>query len=211
MTTLPQSLVLESGDHLDREEFHRRYTLRPDIHKAELINGVVYVASPTSDMHSRPHGWMAGWVFTYRRGRRDVEMADAGTVFLTETSQLEPDVCLYRLGPGSQVRHIMRDGGRRWLEGAPELVIEISVSSTSKDLHAKLDAYREAGVIDYIVWDVEGERILWFYLDGDHYVELQPDERGVIESRHFAGLRLNVPAMLIGDLDAVVDELRPPA
>ncbi len=34
---------LESGDHLTREEFHRRYLTRPDIKKAELVEGVVYV------------------------------------------------------------------------------------------------------------------------------------------------------------------------
>ncbi len=35
---------LESGDHLTRDEFHRRYVARPDIKKAELVEGVVYVA-----------------------------------------------------------------------------------------------------------------------------------------------------------------------
>ena len=31
---------LESGDHLTRHEFERRYQARPDIKKAELIEGV---------------------------------------------------------------------------------------------------------------------------------------------------------------------------
>lgn len=43
-TGLPR---LESGDRLTRAEFHRRYEARPDIRRAELIDGVVYVASPT--------------------------------------------------------------------------------------------------------------------------------------------------------------------
>jgi hypothetical protein len=47
---------LEAGDHLTREEFHRRYLARPDIKKAERINGVVYVPSPVRiDWHAQPH------------------------------------------------------------------------------------------------------------------------------------------------------------
>jgi len=37
---------LESGDRLTRQEFERRYQAMPNIQKAELIEGVVYVASP---------------------------------------------------------------------------------------------------------------------------------------------------------------------
>ena len=41
-------VILESGDHLTRAEFHRLYCARPDIKKAELVEGVVYVGSPRS-------------------------------------------------------------------------------------------------------------------------------------------------------------------
>jgi len=34
---------LENGDNLTREEFHRRYEMHPEIKKAELINGIVYM------------------------------------------------------------------------------------------------------------------------------------------------------------------------
>ena len=37
---------LESGDRLTRHEFERRYQARPEIKKAELIEGVVYMPSP---------------------------------------------------------------------------------------------------------------------------------------------------------------------
>ncbi len=42
LTTPP----LESGDSLSRAEFERRYQAMSDIKKAELIEGVVYMASP---------------------------------------------------------------------------------------------------------------------------------------------------------------------
>ena len=48
--------TLESGDRLTRTEFERRYEARPDIKKAELIEGVVHMPSPTrSASHGRPH------------------------------------------------------------------------------------------------------------------------------------------------------------
>src|SRR5215207_3362096 len=54
-TRTDAAVSLESGDHLTREEFHRRYCGRPDIKKAELVEGVVYVASPIRvELHARP-------------------------------------------------------------------------------------------------------------------------------------------------------------
>ncbi len=39
-------LPLESGDRLNRYEFERRYVAMPHVKKAELIEGIVYMASP---------------------------------------------------------------------------------------------------------------------------------------------------------------------
>ncbi len=52
--TLP---LLENGDRLHRAEFERRYAAAPDVKKAELIEGIVYVASPLRfTPHAKPHG-----------------------------------------------------------------------------------------------------------------------------------------------------------
>ena len=58
--TLPQSTDsvprLHNGDHLNRFEFARRYEADPDVRRAELIEGVVYMSSPVShDHHGVPH------------------------------------------------------------------------------------------------------------------------------------------------------------
>ncbi len=54
MTVMPFA-PLESGDRLDVEEFHRRYCARPDIRRAELVEGVVYVGSPVGPLPDHPH------------------------------------------------------------------------------------------------------------------------------------------------------------
>lgn len=60
------ALPLENGDHLAAEEFERRFGAMPDLKKAELIDGVVYVASSVTNDHSRSHAAIATWLGTYR-------------------------------------------------------------------------------------------------------------------------------------------------
>ena len=49
-------LSLENGDRLTRREFERRYATRPDIKKAELIEGVVYMSAAVRlASHGEPH------------------------------------------------------------------------------------------------------------------------------------------------------------
>ena len=48
--------ALENGDRLTRAEFERRYEAMPDIKKAELIEGEVYLGSPVRHrQHGKPH------------------------------------------------------------------------------------------------------------------------------------------------------------
>ena len=52
--------------------------------------------------------------------------------------------------------HISHDD---YIEGAPELVVEISGSTVSYDLYDKLTVYRRHGVQEYIVWRVYDQAI----------------------------------------------------
>jgi hypothetical protein len=48
--------LLEPGDRLSREEFERRYDRIPQLKKAELIEGTVYMPSPVrAAKHAGPH------------------------------------------------------------------------------------------------------------------------------------------------------------
>jgi|GEM_PF-6129912 Uma2 family endonuclease len=51
-----------------------------------------------------------------------------------------------------------------YLEGAPELVIEIAASSAALDLGDKKQAYRRNGVTEYLVWQVFENQIDWYSL-----------------------------------------------
>src|SRR5215216_5742056 len=92
--------LLESGDRLTREEFHRRYEERPDIKKAELVEGVVYVTSPVSRRHSQPHARIVSWLGAYQSKHPELQLDDNPTVFLDEINEVQPDACLWREEPG---------------------------------------------------------------------------------------------------------------
>jgi Uma2 family endonuclease len=84
------------------------------------------------------------------------------------------------------------------------LVVEVAASSVSIDRHKKLQVYRRNGVQEYILWRVLDGSVEWFALRAGEYVTLRPDERGVVHSAVFPGLRLAVPALIAGDLAAVL-------
>lgn len=203
MKAIPE--LLESGDRLTRREFHRRYCARPDIKKAELVLGVVYVASPLrSDVHGEPHGLVALWAGAYAMRHPDVRVSIDPTLILSDESEVQPDIVQFREPAQGSALHRTTDG---YLEGAPEFVMEIAASSASYDLHDKLEAYRLAGVPEYVVWRVIDEQFDWFRLRDGAYVRVELNADGVIESTSFPGLRLSIPAMVTGNRAAILAAL----
>src|SRR4051812_20068008 len=74
---------LRNGDHLTRHEFERRYEAMPEIKKAELIEGVVFMPSPVSfEDHGEPHAHLVGWLAWYRTFTPGARVADNSTVLL---------------------------------------------------------------------------------------------------------------------------------
>jgi Uma2 family endonuclease len=86
-----------------------------------------------------------------------------------------------------------------YLQGAPELAIEVAASSASLDVREKLASYRRAGVREYLVWRTEDEAVDWWALEEDEYRPLVADAKGVLRSKVFPGLWLDPQALLAGD------------
>jgi Uma2 family endonuclease len=195
---------LENGDRLTRAEFERRYDAMPGLKKAELIEGVVYLGPPVRfRAHSQPHGFVITWLGLYSAATPGVELASEATLRLDLDNDYQPDaLLLVEPAAGGRTRVSEDD----YVEGPPELVVEVAASSVSIDLHAKLTVYRRTGVPEYVVWRVLERRVDWFELREGAYVPLPADERGVVHSRVFPGLRLAVPALIARDLAAVLAE-----
>ncbi len=140
---------LENGERLDQPTFHARYLQMPDDFRAELIEGIVYVMFPLRISHGRPDGRFSGLFFLYSASTPGVELQNNTTAILGEESEPQPDTALLILSEyGGQTR----DGDDDYTHGAPELVVEIALSSRSIDLHAKFRDYERAGVLEYVVF-----------------------------------------------------------
>jgi Uma2 family endonuclease len=197
---------LHAGDRLSRFEFERRYEAHPEIKKAELIDGVVYMPSPTRfPEHAAPHFQLNTWLGLYCFATPGVQGGDNATVRLDLENEVQPDGLL-RLEPelGGKSR-VTED---HYLEGPPELVLEIAASSASYDLHMKLRAYQRSGVEEYIAVQMYERRLDWFRLREGIYQPLQPDSTGLLCSEVFPGLCLNPAAFWAGDMAQVLTMLQ---
>ena len=194
---------LENGDRLSRTEFERRYQAMSYLKKAELVEGVVYMASPLRiRSHGEPHADLIGWLWTYKTVTPGIVLGDNPTVRLDPDNEPQPDAVLFI--PGRQAT-ISEDD---YIEGAPELVLEVAASSVAIDLHDKKRAYRRSGVREYIVWRTLDSQVDWFVLKADEYVCQLPDEQGIVRSDIFPGLWLAVSALLSGEMTTVLAVLQ---
>lgn len=203
----PKNLpTLQNGDRLTRDEFERRYQAMPHLKKAELIQGVVYIPSHYGAVRqSSARAEIVGWLGVYSAGTPGVRLGANPTVRLDVDNEPQPDgVMLLDESAGGQSR-ISDDG---YVEGAPEFIAEVAASSASYDVGDKLTAYRRNGVREYLVWRVYDSQVDWYKLTEGEYTPLQPDEAGVLRSEIFPGLWLRVPALLAGDLAAVLAVLQ---
>jgi hypothetical protein len=121
--------ILENGDRLSRPEFERRYRLLPDVKKAELVEGVVYMASPgRMRNHAEPHANIMLWLGTYRVATPNVMLGDNATVRLDLDNEVQPDAVL-RLDESAGGRSRISEDD--YIEGAPEPIVEIAASTAS--------------------------------------------------------------------------------
>lgn len=194
---------LENGDRLNRYEFERRYAAMPNLKKAELIEGVVYMpAALRFRSHGQPHSQIMTWLGIYQVFTPKVELGDNPTVRLDLDNAPQPDAVL--MIDGGQARVSEDD----YIEGAPELVVEIAASSVAYDLYDKKRAYKRNGVQEYLVWRVYDRAFDWFRLETGEYIKLEADDQGVIYSRVFPGLWLAINSLLSGEMEKVLAVLQ---
>ena len=101
-----------------------------------------------------------------------------------------------------------RTDAKGYIDGAPELIVEIAASTSQKDLELKLEIYRRNGVREYLVWETIGEEFYWFEWRNGEYVRRTPDADRVLRSRVFPGLWLDVESLLSGELARVLSKVQ---
>ncbi|MDA1275282.1 MAG: Uma2 family endonuclease [Verrucomicrobia bacterium] len=202
----PADPPLEPGDRLSREEFERRYEQMPHLKKAELIERTVYMPSPIrAKKHAEPHGQLGAWLVLYASETPGVSCFDNSTVRLDLDNEPQPDLVLMKTTEQGGKARISSDD---YIEGSPELVVEIVGSSRAYDLHQKKDAYRRNGVCEYLAWITVENRFIWWRLVEGQYHEIAPDTDGLLKSGVFPGLWLDTGALLRGAMKETLAALR---
>lgn len=185
---------MHSGDRMTRQEFHRIYEQMPEEFKAELIGGVVYVASPLRLRHGTNHFPLGTLLFTYEAATPGVQSGDNVTILLSDESEPQPDAFL---------RILPEFGGRTqtssddYIVGGPELVVEIAHSSRSIDLYSKREDYARNHVCEYLVVSLSDQRLYWFNLIDDQQNQTPVD--GIYRIRSFPGLWIDGSALFAKD------------
>ena len=106
----------------------------PELKKAELIDGVVYMPSPvTLDDHGGPHFDMICWLGLYRMATPGVRGGDDATLRLPLNNRPQPDACLI-VEPSHGGRCGLWTGT---LSGVPSWSAEVAATSANYDLTEK--------------------------------------------------------------------------
>lgn len=197
---------LQSGDRLSRPEFERRYAAAPHIKKAELIDGIVYVASPLRfAQHAEPHSRIHGWLWTYQVATPGLRLGIEPTIRLDLDNEPQPDIVLILDEAVGGKAKLTEDG---YLEGVPEMVVEIAASSAAIDTGSKKRVYCRNGVLEYVIWQSYENQLEWLTLTDGEYQLLSPDPDGILRSRVFPGLWLAVEALLNNQMAQVLQVLQ---
>jgi Uma2 family endonuclease len=188
--------LLLNGDHLSVPEFERRYEAMLDDGKAELIEGIVIMSPPISSDHGKANNLLGLLLGHYAAATPGVACAVNASLRLDGRNEYQPDVLLW-IELGSMAR--TKVGADGLLEGRPELVAEIALSSHSFDLNEKKAVYQRNQIPEYIVWEMMDEpRLHWFALENGEYVSLTVRRDLVVCSRVFPGLWLDFPSLVVG-------------
>jgi Uma2 family endonuclease len=186
---------LLEGDCLTSDEFIRRWEEIPDLKRAELIDGIVYMPSPVSLNHQNFELFLAAWLDSYATSTPGCCPGLEGTWLMGERQAPQPDIAM---------RILPEYGGQSRVEGlyaagAPELIVEVAVSSRSRDFGAKKRLYERMGVREYLIVVPREREVAAFSWTPGGFVPVEADADGVFRSRYFSGLWLDTHALW--DLD----------
>jgi Uma2 family endonuclease len=150
--------------------------------KADLIEGVIYMASPDNTRANELFMWFAGLIDLF------VETLELGKVYglrvafrLDENNAPEPDIAFVRKKHVSRVRF----GS---VNGSPDLAIEIvSPESVERDYEKKRAQYERAGVLEYWIVDEMKQEVIVLRLGANgKYREVRP-RKGELHSQALPG------------------------
>ena len=166
----------------DTNTFEDFCFLVKDGQKADLINGVIYMASPDNTDANDLNGWLYTLMRLFARARQ------LGRVFSSRVALRLDD----RNGPEPDILFVHNDRlyriKRGHIDGAADLVVEIvSPDSVDRDYVLKRELYEAMGILDYWIVDEMEEKVILLRLDArGKYREVRP-RKGELHSQALPG------------------------
>jgi len=181
--TVPQ-LGIDDVHRYSLDEYHRLIEcggFDEDL-RVELLDGLLVTMSPKSVEHERAIRKLTRWLVAATDGER-YEVGVGCPLTLTQrNSEPEPDLFVIEVGTPSPYH-----------PGTAALVVEVSISSLTRDLGIKAPLYAVAGVREYWVLDIEGRRLV---------VHTDPQADGYAKRREYgANERVTATALALPELD----------
>lgn len=153
--------------------------------KADLLDGVIYLASPENTHHNELVFWL-GIVLKQFADERQLGHLTINKVAyrLSDDTAPEPDLGFVR----ANRRQIIKPG---YIDGPPDLAVEIvSPDSVDRDYEMKRLRYEAAGVLEYWIIDPMEQTATFLVREGGSFVEQHPQDH-VFESHVLTGLRMD--------------------
>jgi Uma2 family endonuclease len=195
---------LLEGDSLTSDEFLRLWEEMPDLKHAELIDGIVYMPSPATLDHGDFQFFLCNWLGFYTIATPGCRCSTEATWVMGERQVPQPDVTL---------RILPEYGGQagiagEYAAGSPELIVEVAVSSYSRDFGAKRRLYERMGVREYFIAAPRDEKLVSLSLTSNGFQPLEPDDNDILRSAFFPGLWLDVKSLWALDLQRMNSALQ---
>jgi Uma2 family endonuclease len=156
-----------------------------DGQKADLINGVIYMASPDNTDAAELYSWLFNLMGFYVSKRRLGKIYGSRVAFrLTDNYAPEPDIAIVLNKNLNRVHRGEVDGG-------PDLAVEIvSPDSVDRDFDLKRQAYQNAGVPEYWIIDEMEQQTFFLRLDKNGVYQEVRLRKGVFSSQVLKGFWL---------------------
>ena len=163
-----------------------------DGQKADLIDGVIYMASPDT----RISNTLGGFIYQLIEGYITARNIDGFTFIsrfackINELRAPEPDVGYVRPEHGHRVHD-------RHMEGGPDIAVEIvSRDSKSRDYSEKRQLYESAGVTEYWIVDPIQRRVEFLRLTDGGYEPVPLEDNRIFRTVVIPGFWLDVEWLL---------------
>ena len=179
------------------------FALVPDGQKADLIDGVIHMASPDSTQNDQLEGFIRFLVQGYARVKRAGKVFGSRFAFeLSDVRAPEPDIAFVATARLHMVKETR-------MKGAPDIAVEIVArESRTRDYLEKKNLYEAAGVLEYWIIDPLQRRAEFYRLADGRYHLAQREQNRIFRSDVLEGFWLDVEWLFPEDLPNEFEKLQ---